>query len=204
MSRIVIFGAGGRGGRAAVAEARRRGHEVTAVVRDPAAHPGLDAHVIAGDVTDPASVAAASRGHDAAINSTYAADADPAAFFPAAARALLTGLAAPRLVSVGLASVIPAASGELLMDTPGYPQEHRAFLLAHQAGDEVFQKADTDLDWLVISPSGDFDHEGTPTGRYRLAPGDAASRITYADFALALLDEIETPRHHRTHIGVEA
>lgn len=201
MSRIIVFGAGGRGGRAAAAEARRRGHEVTAVVRDPAAHPDLDA--VAGDVTDPASVAALSRGHDAAINSTYTMGADPAEFFPAAAHALLEGLATPRLVHVGLASVLPTASGTLLMDTDAHPDEFRAFCLGHQAGNEVFQNAETALDWLVVSPSGDFDHGGTPVGRYRLAPADMASRITYADFALALLDEIEDPAHHRTHIGVE-
>ena len=49
----------------------------------------------------------------------------------------------------------------------------------------------------------DFDHEGTRTGRYRTAPADAASRISYADFAIAVLDEIDDPRHHRTHLGVE-
>ncbi|MEV4215444.1 NAD(P)H-binding protein [Micromonospora sp. NPDC049662] len=63
---IVIFGAGGRAGRRAVAEARRRGHRVTAVVRDPAAHGDLgEAHVVAGDVTDAASVARAAAGQDA-------------------------------------------------------------------------------------------------------------------------------------------
>jgi hypothetical protein len=38
MGRIVVYGAGGRAGRRAVAEARLRGHEVVAVVRDPAKH----------------------------------------------------------------------------------------------------------------------------------------------------------------------
>ncbi|MFB7032347.1 MULTISPECIES: hypothetical protein [unclassified Streptomyces] len=35
-------------------------------------------------------------------------------------------------------------------------------------------------------------------------PGRAAGRISHADFAIALLDEIDAPRHHRTHVGVEA
>ena len=89
------------------------------------------------------------------------------------------------------------------MDTPGYPQEYRSFYLGHAAGTDVLRAAATGLDWLVVSPAGDFDHGGARTGRYRTAPADAASRISYADFAIALLDEIDAPRHHRTHLGVE-
>ncbi|MFD6812102.1 NAD(P)H-binding protein, partial [Streptomyces anthocyanicus] len=69
--KIIVFGAGGRVGRAAVAEAVARGHRVTAVVRDPARHPGLEAPgvtVVRGDVTDPESVAALAAGHDAALH----------------------------------------------------------------------------------------------------------------------------------------
>jgi putative NADH-flavin reductase len=55
----------------------------------------------------------------------------------------------------------------------------------------------------VVSPAGDFDHGGTPTGRYRFAPADAASRITCRDLAVAPLDEIETPRHRQVQLGVE-
>ena len=61
----------------------------------------------------------------------------------------------------------------------------------------------SDLDWTYVAPAGDFDHDGTRSGRYRLADhGDRASRITYADFAIALLDEIEAPRHHRAAVSV--
>jgi putative NADH-flavin reductase len=210
MSGIVVFGAGGRAGRAAVAEARRRGHDVTAVVRDPAAHRGLAAdgvRLVAGDVTNADDVADAARGHDAAVSAVYEAAARPDVFFPAASRALLDGLSRAgvgRLVTVGLASILPTASGTLLMDTAGYPQEYRAFYLGHAAGNKVLNEATSSVDWLVLSPSGDFDHGGTRTGRYRTAPGEANSRISYADFAIAVLDEIDNPEHHRTHLGVEA
>ncbi|MGC4810267.1 NAD(P)H-binding protein [Micromonospora sp. DT228] len=67
--RIVVFGAGGRAGRRTVAEARRRGHQITAVVRDPAGHGDLtDVQLVAGDVTDAVSIAQAAAGHDAAIS----------------------------------------------------------------------------------------------------------------------------------------
>ncbi|MET9427403.1 MULTISPECIES: NAD(P)H-binding protein [unclassified Streptomyces] len=214
MSQIIIFGAGGRAGRAAVAEARSRGHQVTAVVRDPAKYPDLRAvdgvRTVAGDVTDAPSVARLSVGHDAAISAVYDAAAQPEAFFAHASRALLDGLAEAdvnRLVGVGLASVLETASGALLMDTPGYPQDYRAFFLGHAAGTDVLRtvaSGTSGLDWLVLSPAGDFDHGGARTGRYRTAPAEVSSRISYADFAIALLDEIDDPRHHRTHVGVEA
>jgi putative NADH-flavin reductase len=210
MSRIVVFGAGGRAGGAAVGEARRRGHQITAVVRDPVKYGGLvgdGVHLVAGDVSDADSVAGVAEGHDAAISAVYDAGAQPDAFFTGAARALLGGLTRAgvgRLIVVGLASVLKTTSGVALMDTPGYPQEYRAFYLGHAAGTEVLRAATTELDWLVLSPAGDFDHGGARTGRYRTAVAEAASRVSYADFAVALLDEIDTPKHHRAHLGVEA
>jgi putative NADH-flavin reductase len=202
---IVVFGAGGRAGRQAVAEAHRRGHQVTAVVRDLAGHSGLtDVRVVAGDVTDGVSIEHAAAGHDAAISAAVDLSVPPHDFFTASSRALTTGLAKAgvrRLVVVGLASIMPGASGAPLMDEPGYPNEYRTFYLGHAAG--LNELRTCDLDWAYVAPAGDFDHDGTRTGRYRVAEhGDPASRITYADFAIALLDEIEAPRHHRAAVSV--
>ena len=191
-------------------KARQRGHQVTAVVRKPARHGSLagdGVRLVAGDVTDRDSVARVAAGHEAAISAAYDAGADPAAFFTGAARALLDGLpraGVERLVAVGLASVLKNASGVALMDTPGYPQEYRLFYLAHAAGADVLRTDAAGLDWLIVSPAGDFDHDGVRTGRCHTAAADAASRISYPDFAVALLDEIDTPKHQRTHVGVEA
>ncbi|EIV94818.1 NAD(P)-dependent oxidoreductase [Frankia sp. QA3] len=210
MSKIAVFGAGGRAGRSAVREARRRGHQVTAVVRDPAKHGDLatdGVHLVAGDVLDADDVARVAARHHAAISAVYDAGAQPDAFFTGAASALLDGLTRAgvgRLIVVGLASVLTTASGVPLMDTPGYPQEYRSFYLGHATGVAVLRAAATGLDWLVVSPAGDFDHDGARTGRYRTAAAEAASRVSYADFAISLLDEIDTPRHHRAHLGVEA
>ena len=193
---IVVFGAGGRAGRQAVAEARRRGHQVTAVVRDPASHGDLtDVRVVAGDVTDAGGIEQAAAGHDAAISAAVDLSVPPHDFFTASARALTTGLAKagcappgggrPRIDHAG-------RSGAPLMDEPGYPNEYRSFYLGHAAGLDELRSCD--LDWAYVAPAGDFDHDGTRTGRYRVAEhGDPASRISYADFAIALLDEIEAP-----------
>ena len=201
MGKIIIFGAGGRAGRTAAEEAVRRGHQVTLVVRDPAKYPDL-ANTVAGDITDGEAVARLVAGHDAVINAAVDLTPPYDPFFVAAARALVEA-GAGRLVVVGLASILENEDGELLMDTPGYPQEYRSFYLGHEAFMDVLRQAPAEVDWVVLSPSGDFDHTGASTGAYRLAPGRADSRVTYADFARAVLDEIDTPTHHRTHLGVE-
>jgi uncharacterized protein len=211
MSQIIVYGAGGKAGRAAVVEASGRGHQVTAVMRDPAKYADLvaadDVRIVTGDVTDASSVAYLSKGHDAAISAVYDAAAQPEAFFADASRALIDGLTqagVSRLVSTGLASVLETASGALLMDTPNYPQDYRAFYLGHAAGTNVLRTTTAGCDWLVLSPAGDFDHDGARTGRYWIAPAEATSRISYADFAIALLDEIDNPQHQSVHLGVEA
>ncbi|MBT2402558.1 MULTISPECIES: NAD(P)-dependent oxidoreductase [unclassified Streptomyces] len=195
-NKLIVFGARGRVGRAVVAEARARGYEVTEAGRADA------------DVTSADDVTRLAAGHHAAVVAVYDAQAAPGVFFPAAARGLAAGLGRAgvgRLVSVGLASVLPTASGAALMDTPGYPQEWREFYVGHGAGTDALEAAaPTGLDWAVLSPAGDFDHDGVPGGGYVFAPADAGSRITPADFARAVLDEVRTPTVHGAHAGVTA
>ncbi|WP_052851756.1 NAD(P)-dependent oxidoreductase [Streptomyces avicenniae] len=222
MSGFVVWGAGGRAGRRAVAEARARGHEVTAVVRDPAAHADAFAddapgdgggragsvRLVAGDATDAARVAELTAGADVVISAAavYGPGTDPDAFFTASSRALLAGVRAGgvrRLLVVGLASLLPGPEGRPLLETMGLPQEFMPFVLAHRKGLDVLRQEGADVDWLYASPAGDFDHDGVRTGRYGIAAhGDPADRISYQDFAVALLDEAERPRHRHTHLAV--
>ncbi|AZM45268.1 NAD-binding protein [Streptomyces sp. WAC 06738] len=212
MGRIVVYGAGGRAGRRAVAEAWRRGHEVVAVVRDPAKHEGVAGEgirLVAGDAADVEAVAATAAGCTAAIAAAavYGEGTDPDAFFRASAKALVAGLGraeVPRLVLVGLASLLPDATGRRMLDDPAFPAEFRPFCEAHAAGLDLLRTAPPELDWLYVSPAGDFDHDaGRTEAGYRVHPhGDAGERISYPDFAVALLDEAESPRHSRTHLAV--
>ncbi|MGW7686465.1 NAD(P)-dependent oxidoreductase [Kribbella sp. NPDC054772] len=201
MSKVLVIGARGRTGRAAVEEARGRGHEVVGVARTADAR---EAGVAVGDVTDAGRIAELAAGRDAVIAAVYDGGSDPAVFFPAAARALVDGLekaGARRLVWVGLASILPTADGTLLMDAADYPGEYRSFFLAHQAALDVF--AASSLDWVSIAPTGDFDHaDPSLKGGYRVAPANAGDLISYADLAVALVDEVDHPAHHRTAIGV--
>ncbi|MEV5568860.1 NAD(P)H-binding protein [Spirillospora sp. NPDC052269] len=223
MTEIIVFGAGGRVGRAVVREALARGHRVTAVVRDPSAHTsvadaGTDAKVqtqtvdnsntagavsfVAGDITDADAVARLTQGKHAVVNAAADLSADPGEHFPAANRALLASKA-PRVIAVGLGSYLEAASGPTWMDLPDFPAQFRPFCEGHLAGVDVLRKGGDGLDWLILSPSGDFDHEAGRTGEYHEAPGSPTSRISLPDFAIAVLDQIDTPSHTRVHMGVE-
>jgi uncharacterized protein len=208
MGKIVVFGAGGRAGRRVVEEAAARGHTVTAVARTP---DGLFADrritVVAGDVTDPASVAAAATGHDAAITAAARLDVPAVDFYTAATRALvagLTGAGVSRLVLVGIGSALEVEPGRRMLDDPAFPADHRAFALGHVAQLDVL--ANAPLDWVVLAPPPVFLDETAGTGRYRtggtglLTP--AAGSFSYADLALALVDEADSPRHHRALVAV--
>jgi putative NADH-flavin reductase len=211
MSKIVIFGAGGRVGRAAVAEAVRRGHAVTAVVRDPDKYPDLNTTelvtVLRGDATDAESVATAAAGHDAALNATARLDLPAEEYFTAAARALVEGLGRAgvrRLLVVGIATTLEVSPGLRVMDDPQFPEEHRLFSQGHVAEFDLLTSTATHLDWLMVVPPMDLNAEAEATGSYRSAVGAVvgAGRISHADLAVALLDEIDEPRHHGVQLAV--
>ncbi|KQX57040.1 MULTISPECIES: NAD(P)H-binding protein [unclassified Streptomyces] len=209
---IIVFGAGGRVGRAAVAEAVARGHRVTAVVRDPAKYgdlAGSSVTLVRGDVTDPASVAALAAGHDAAVNASVRLDVSSEEYFTAAAKALVAGLGEAgvrRLLTLGIATTLESEPGVRLMDAPEFPAEWRAFSQGHVAEFALLSaEAGPELDWLMVVPPMDLNAEAEVTGGYRTAVGtviEGPGRIAHRDLALALLDEIERPRHSRVQLAV--
>jgi putative NADH-flavin reductase len=175
MSKIVVFGAGGRAGRRVVTEAVTRGHQVTAVVRDPAKYQDLaatGATMAAGDITQAESVAAAAAEHDAAINAAARLDVPAAEFYVDATQALLDGLARSgvgRLLVIGIGTTLETSPGVLVLDAPDFPTDFRAFSLGHVAEFDVLRSAETEIDWLVIAPPPTvLDNDGPRTGRYRI------------------------------------
>ncbi|GAB1340538.1 NAD(P)H-binding protein [Streptomyces sp. E-15] len=206
MPKIALFGATGTIGSRILDEALDRGHHVKAVVRDPAkltkSHPDLT--VVTGDVLDPASVAEAAEGQDAVISAVGGGDGPGhLATIEPAAESLVAGLRtlgadAPRLV-VGGAGSLRTPDGKLVRDAEGLPE----FLLQimHAHGDALdFYRTVSDVRWTCLSPAAVIE-PGERTGAYRTAledlivDDDGTSRITAEDYALALLDEIERPRH---------
>ncbi|MGW2254578.1 NAD(P)-dependent oxidoreductase [Kitasatospora sp. NPDC001660] len=209
--KIVIFGAGGRVGRAAVAEAVRRGHAVTAVVRAPACHAELAAPgavtLVRGDATDAGSVASVAAGHDAALNASVRLDVPSEEYFTAAARAMADGLTRAgvgRLLVLGIATTLEVTPGVRIMDDPQFPEEYRLFSQGHVAEFELLHATAPDLHWLMVVPPMDLNPHAPTTGRYTSAVGTVVGegRISHADLAVALLDEIDTPAHSRVQWAV--
>ncbi|MGW6935740.1 NAD(P)-dependent oxidoreductase [Lentzea sp. NPDC054927] len=181
MAKIVVFGASGQAGRQIAAVAESRGHEVTRIGRDP----GVQA------------AAEVAAGHDVAVSAVADLSRDATEFYTEAARALVASDAG-RIIVVGIYPLMETSPGVRVIDNPDFPAEHKQFCLGHAAGVEVL--AESDADWLVMSPAGMFG--GTPTGKYRLGAVNPADELTYEDFALAVADEIDRPTHRHTQIGV--
>ncbi|MFI6097601.1 NAD(P)-dependent oxidoreductase [Lentzea sp. NPDC051213] len=181
MAKIVVFGASGRAGREIARVAQARGHEVTKIGRDPGVH----------------AAAEVAAGYDVAVSAVVDLAKDPAEFYTEAARALVAS-GAGRILVVGIYTLLETEPGVRVIDSPDFPAEHRPFCLGHAAGVEVLAESDTD--WLVMSPAGMFG--GTTRGKYRIGAVDPGDEVTYEDFALAVVDEIERPTHARTQIGV--
>ncbi|MEU4201135.1 NAD(P)H-binding protein [Streptomyces sp. NPDC039022] len=207
MSKIAIFGANGTIGSRVLDEALRRGHQVTAVVRDPAKITKTDPNltVTTGDILDPASVAAAAQGQDVLVSAVGGGDGPGhLATIKPSAESLVAGVrtlgeAAPRLISVGGAGSLRTPDGKQVWDAEGLPE----FLLQimHAHGDALdFYRTVTDVRWTNVSPAALIE-PGERTGTYRtalddlVADAEGVSRITAEDYAVALLDEIEKPQH---------
>ena len=185
-------------------EALERGHQVTAVLRNPKKlkllHKNLK--VARGDVFDPMSIRTAAVGSDAILSSF---GPNPAAVdqLVESAKALInvtdrSGIR--RLVIVGGAGSLEVAPGVMLMDTPEFPAAYLPYAEAHKEALAVMRLSD--LDWTVLSPAAVIE-PGERTGRFRLgseqliADANGASLISAEDFAIAMLDEVEKPQHIR-------
>jgi uncharacterized protein len=212
--KIVLFGATGHVGRRIVREALERGHEVVGVTRDPSRAEAPDPRIslVRGDATDAASVAAAVRGADAVVSavSPRPGSTGTAPSLVDVARGLIAGLreaGVKRLVVVGGAGSLEVAPGVALMDTPGFPEEYRDEATQGRDSLAVYRAEAGGLDWTFISPAVVI-QPGERTGRYRttidqlLADEQGNSVISYEDYAVALLDELERPRHVGRRFGV--
>ncbi|MEN5230065.1 NAD(P)-dependent oxidoreductase [Brevundimonas naejangsanensis] len=200
--KVTVLGASGRAGSEIVKELARRGHAVTAVARRPERvpeTPGVTA--VAGDVSQPETLVPALSGADAVVSAIMFVDSDPQLLIKAVKDA-----GVPRYLVVGGAGSLEVAPGQALINTPGFPDAYRA---EAEAGGRFLEtlRAEPELNWTFLSPSALFDGSER-TGTFRL--GDDAlltddqgnSRISFPDYAIAMADEIETPRHPRARFTV--
>ncbi len=197
---VVLYGASGMIGSRVLHELLSRGHQVTAVVRNPGKITAAGVRILKGDVTEADSVAQTAQGADAAI-SAYAPPKGDETTLSAAIYALLDGLPAAgvkRLIVVGGAGSLEVAPGVALVDAPGFPETYRDIAMAHR--DVLPILKESGLDWTYLSPAG-FIETGERTGKFRLGgtgllvDEKGESRISAEDYAIALVDELENPRH---------
>ena len=198
--KIALIGATGNVGQRVTAEAVSRGHEVIAIARDVSkleAQAGVTA--VQADLTDKDAIGKAIAGADAVVLSVRFQDLDVEALLDA-----LKG--AKRLLIVGGAASLYVSPGLQLIDTEGFPDFIKVEAEpARQALARIQQEQA--IDWTFLSPSVFFG-PGERTGNFRLGKDDllsdaeGKSHISYEDYAIALLDEIEQPTHSRQRFTV--
>ncbi|WP_149087791.1 NAD(P)-dependent oxidoreductase [Pseudomonas prosekii] len=202
MSKIAIIGATGRAGSQLLEEALRRGHSVTAIARDTAKI-GARAGVVSKnvDALDAEALQAAVAGHDVVISAAHFATLPASAVIGPVKSA-----GVKRLLVVGGAGSLLLPDGGRVIDSEGFPEEYKA---EASAGALFLQnlRQEQQLDWTFVSPSAEF-VEGERTGTFRIGKDDllvsaqGRSWITFADYAIALLDEVQTPKHSRQRFAV--
>jgi len=200
--KIAVAGASGRAGSEIIKELSRRGHSLTAIARNPekiAALPNVTP--AKGDVLGQAGLTKLWTGHDVAVSSVHFLASDPLKLIGAAKDSKVG-----RYLVVGGAGSLEVAPGVKLVTTPNFPAQYKAEAEAGGAFLDLLRQ-EKDLNWTFISPSALF-VEGERTGKFRLgadqllADANGKSWITFADYAIALADEIERPAHPRQRFTV--
>lgn len=208
---IALIGASGFIGSALLKEALARGHHVTALVTRPERiAPQENLISVKSDALSTEALAQQLSGADAVI-SAFSGHAQENVFgyYFKGFRSILSATqqaSVPRLLVVGGAATLEVAPGKKLLDTPGFPSEYRATAEGAQAALEIL-RAQTAQDWTFLSPAAEI-LPGERTGNFRLGgdmlltDSEGNSRISVQDYAVAMLDELENPRHPNQRFSV--
>jgi putative NADH-flavin reductase len=202
MSKIAIIGASGYVGTALTREALRRGHKVTAIVRNPEKITQKDPHLSAvkGDVLFEDQVEVLVKGHDAVLNAYNGGWQNPRLYddFIRASKAIQEGTrkaGVVRLLVVGGAGSLEIAPGLQLVDTPEFPEAWKTGAQAARDYLDILRQEKA-LEWTFLSPAILL-QPGERTGKYRVGKDSPVfdekheSRISVEDLAVALLDAFE-------------
>lgn len=206
--KIALYGATGRSGSRILTELLSRGHEVTAVVRDPAklaAQPGLT--VVEGGVSSASAIAAKIKGVDAVVSAYAPPPEDTDQLLPVTERFIdaVKEAGDPRLMVVGGAGSLEVAPGVTIIDSGHIPAEWLPIARSHAEALKMLQNST--INWTYFSPAGFF-VPGERTGKFRLGTNQLIanekgdSRISLEDYAIALVDELEKPRFERQRFTI--
>jgi hypothetical protein len=207
--RVVVYGATGNSGREIVKELLSRGHEVVAVARNVAsvpAQPKLTAKT--DDLSNVDKIAETIAGADAVV-SAYAPPPDNTDALLDVTRRQIEAVkkagGKARLIVVGGAGLLEVAPGVTLIKSGYLPAEYLPIATSHEKALEILRNSD--INWTYLSPAAYF-VQGERTGKFRLGTKELVadakndSRISFQDYAIALVDEIEKPKHERASFSV--
>lgn len=200
--KAALIGIRGRVGSRLATELLLRGHSVTGIGRSPVkidARPGVT--MKQGDATKSLMLAPLLAGHDAVLSASRFQTSDANALITAVKKA-----GVKRLLVVGGAGSLEVAPGKALVDTPDFPE---AYKVEARAGVKFLDalRNEKELDWTYLSPSAEFS-PGERTGKFRiggdqlLVDSNGKSWISMEDFAIAMVDELEHPKHSRQRFTV--
>lgn len=208
MKNVTLIGASGFVGTAILNELLARDHRVTAVVRNPGKigikSPSLT--VVQADVTDTSALVAACKGRDAVISAYNPGWTNPNIYeetlrnYPLILEAVRQS-GVRRLLCVGGAGTLFCAPGLRVVDSGVIPD---AIMGGVRSLGEFYLNTlmnEKEIDWIFFSPAGTLE-PGKRTGKFRLGKDDLIvdengnSHISVEDYAVAMVDELENPKHH--------
>lgn len=200
--RVTLIGITGNAGSRVASELLLRGHEVLGLARDISKvtpQPRLTLGTV--DANAPEQLKPFISGSDAVVSATRFRTSHPEALLQAVRASQV-----PRLMVVGGAASLLLPTGQRLIDNPNLPEAVKEEGSAGVAYLAVLQKEHA-IDWIFLSPSAQF-APGERTTHFRLGTdqllvdGNGKSWISMEDFAIALVDELERPAHHRQRFTV--
>jgi putative NADH-flavin reductase len=213
--KIALLGATGNIGAEIRKEALARGHQVTAIVRSPGrlgAEPNLS--IVTGDAYDAPGLTELLQGHDVFVSSFSPDRSEPFEGKPErlrqSHRAIVAAAAASkvgRFILVGGVGSLWHSPGVLVVDSAEYGTANRGPTLANKEILDWLKADSSGLNWTYVSPPRIIE-AGERTGHFRLGLDDllrddkGVARITRADFAIAIIDEVEKPAHVRRRFTV--
>lgn len=211
MARIVVIGGTGYAGGHIAREAVSRGHDVVVISRSIPAEPLRGAEYVQGSVVDLDSIGAVFDGADAVVSALSPRGDMADAVLPAlrGVMARLEGTSTRLGVIGGAGGSLAAPGGPRLFDQD-FPEEYKHEAQVGIDSLALLQESAAGLDWFLVHPAEVFGPwaEGERTGGYRTGGAvvvrgdDGNSTISGADFGIAVVDEIEQPRHRRDRFTV--
>jgi putative NADH-flavin reductase len=210
--KVAIIGASGQIGAFIRDEALARGHQVTAIVRNPdkvnVSNPHLTvvkADVLEGKVDDLV------KGHDAVISAYNPGWSNPDIYNEQIRgyKAIISGVkrsGIKRLLVVGGAGTLEVSPGVLVLDVTDFPEQVKGGVLATKET-LCMLKEEKELEWTFLSPPSSI-APGERTKRYRVGKDGlltnerGESKISTQDYAIAMLNELEHPQHIRERFTV--